>query len=76
MIGSQRALMALQMFESAQQIVLSSLDPALSEQDRRREPCRRFYADELACAIFPLEATKQNQSHGESKSDAVTPPAS
>ena len=27
MSGSQRALMALQMFETAQRIVLSSLDP-------------------------------------------------
>ncbi len=53
MSGSQRALMALQMFETAQQIVLSSLDPALSEPDRRRELCRRFYGDELALRVFP-----------------------
>lgn len=52
MTGSQRALMALQMFETAQQIVLSSLDPALSEAQRRRELCRRFYGDELALAAF------------------------
>ena len=51
--GSDRALMALQMFETAQQIVLSSLDPALSELQRRRELCRRFYGDELARAAFP-----------------------
>ena len=53
MTGSERALMALQMFETAQQIVLSSLDPALSEYQRRRELCRRFYGDELAQAAFP-----------------------
>ena len=53
MSGSDRALMALQMFETAQQIVLSSLDPALSELQRRRELCRRFYGDELARAVFP-----------------------
>jgi hypothetical protein len=51
--GSERGFMALQMFETAQQIVLSSLDPALSERERRRELCRRFYGDELAQAAFP-----------------------
>ena len=53
MTGSERALMALQMFETAQQIVLSSIDPGLSEIQRRRELCRRFYGDELARAAFP-----------------------
>ena len=53
MSGSERALMALQMFETAQQIVLSSLDPGLGESERRRELCRRFYGDELARAAFP-----------------------
>ena len=53
MTGSERALMALQMFETAQQIVLSSLDPTLSEEQRQRELCRRFYGDELAGAAYP-----------------------
>ena len=53
MTGSDRALMAMQMFETAQQIVLSSLDPNLDERQRRRELCRRFYGDELALAAFP-----------------------
>ncbi len=53
MSGSQRVFMALQMFETAQQIVLSSIDPALSERAQRRELCRRFYGDELARAVFP-----------------------
>ena len=53
MSGSQRALMALQMFETAQRIVLSLIDPTLSERERRRELCRRFYGNELACAVFP-----------------------
>ena len=53
MTGSERALMAMQMFETAQQIVLSSLDPSLDERQRRRELCRRFYGDELALAAFP-----------------------
>ncbi len=53
MTGSERALMALQMFETAQRIALSSIDPALSDEQRRRELCRRFYGDELAFAAFP-----------------------
>ena len=53
MTGSERALMALQMFETAQQVVLSSLDPGLSEDQRRRELCRRFYGDEVARAAYP-----------------------
>jgi len=57
MSGSERALMALQMFETAQQIVLSSLDPALGESERRRELCRRFYGEELARAAFPERVT-------------------
>ena len=53
MSGAARALMALQMFETAQRIVLSSLDPTLSEYQRRRELCRRFYGEELAHGAFP-----------------------
>ena len=45
------------MFETAQQIVLSSLDPGLSESERRRELCRRFYGDALAQAAFPAPVT-------------------
>ena len=58
--GSERALMALQMFETAQRAVLSSLDPGLSEEERRRELCRRFYGEELARAAFP-QATSQRK---------------
>ncbi len=53
MTGSERALMALQMFETAQRIVLSSFDPALNDYQRRRELCRRFYGDALAFSAFP-----------------------
>ena len=53
MTGSARALMALQMFETAQKIVLSSLDPALGEAAQRRELVRRFYGDALAQEVFP-----------------------
>jgi len=48
MSGPERALIALQMFETAQLIVLSSLPAGLNELERRRELCRRFYGDELA----------------------------
>ena len=56
MTGSERALMALQMFETAQLVVLSSLDPSLSAEQRRRELCRRFYGDEVARAAYPKAA--------------------
>ena len=45
--------MALRMFETAQQVVLSSLSVALNEDERRRELCRRFYGDALARSAFP-----------------------
>jgi hypothetical protein len=51
--GPQRLLMALQMFETARLVVLSSLDPKLDEQERRRELFRRFYGDDLAREVFP-----------------------
>jgi hypothetical protein len=51
--GSQRALMAMQMFETAQRVVLSSLPPGLDDYERRRELCRRFYGDVLADSAFP-----------------------
>lgn len=53
MSSSERSLLALQMFETAQRIVLSSLAPGLTERERRRELCRRFYGDELAQRAFP-----------------------
>lgn len=51
--GPQRLLMALQMFETARLVVLSSLDPKLDEPARRRELFRRFYGDALAREVFP-----------------------
>ena len=51
--GAERALMALPMFDTAQRIVLSSLPPGLSESERRRELCRRFYGEELARQAYP-----------------------
>ena len=55
MTGAERLLMALQMFETAQKIVLSSLSPDLDEIGRRRELVRRFYGDEMAQRAFPVQ---------------------
>ena len=52
MSGSRRALLAAQMFETAQRIVLSSLPVELDEVGRKRELCRRFYGEELARKAF------------------------
>ena len=52
MSGSERALMAAHMFETAQNIVLSSLPADTSEAGRRRELCRRFYGEDLALKVF------------------------
>ena len=60
--GSQRALMALQMFETAQRIVLSSLPPGLPEQARKRELCRRFYGEQLAERAYPSVAADSDRS--------------
>lgn len=54
MSGPQRLLMALQMFETARLVVLSSLDPTLDEPGRHRELFRRFYGDALAREVFPV----------------------
>ena len=53
MSGSERGRMALEMFETAQRIVLSSLPDILDERERRRELCRRFYGEALARRVFP-----------------------
>ena len=52
MSGTERALMALQMFETAQQIVLSSLPVGAGDLDRRRELCRRFYGEDPARRVY------------------------
>ena len=48
MTASERVMLAITMFETAQRIVLSSLPQNLTERERRRELCRRFYGDDLA----------------------------
>jgi hypothetical protein len=48
MTGSARVVLALEMFETAQRIVLSSLPQNMPERERNRELCRRFYGEDLA----------------------------
>lgn len=52
MSGLERALMALHLFETGRQTVLSSLAPTLFDHQRRREPGRCFHGDALARAAF------------------------
>lgn len=73
MSGSERLMMALKMFETAQQIVLSSLDAGLDENARRRELCRRFYGDELARTVFADPAGgEQHNAHNAGQSRIVS----
>ena len=50
--GAGAGTAMLQMFETTQRIVLSALDPALGDHQRRRELCRRLYGDALALSAF------------------------
>jgi hypothetical protein len=43
MTGEQRFLIGIQMFETARAIALSSLPQGLSEKEKRRRMCERFY---------------------------------
>lgn len=45
--GEEKLLIALQMFETARDIVLSSLPENLSEKEIRKELFLRFYGDEF-----------------------------
>lgn len=52
MDGEQRLMIGMQMFETAR-IVLSSLPQGISEYEKRRLLCERFYNKELADKAFP-----------------------
>jgi hypothetical protein len=45
--GEQRLLMGLKMFETAREIVISSLPKGLPEKELRKELFLRFYGDEF-----------------------------
>ena len=63
MSGSERALIALQMFETAQQIVLSSLEPGLRERERRRVHVRQwgFRHPALIVTIVPTRPCRRHR---------------
>jgi hypothetical protein len=46
--GEEKLLIALQMFETAKKIVISSMPKNLSDSDFRRELFLRFYGDDFS----------------------------
>ncbi len=52
MSAEERFLIGIKMFDTARAIVEASLPTGLSETERRREICRRFYPS-LAERVFP-----------------------
>ena len=52
MSGEQRFMIGIQMFDTARAIVLSSLPKGISEEQKRRLLCERFYKD-LVLKAFP-----------------------
>ncbi len=49
--GEERLLIALKMFETARDIVLSSLPKNLSDKDLRRELFLRFYGNDFDAGL-------------------------
>jgi hypothetical protein len=45
--GAERFVMGTRMYEVARRMVLASLPPGLSEQERKRQLFARFYGEEL-----------------------------
>ena len=58
MSGAERVMIGNRMFESARTLVLASLPGGLSEQERRRLLCERFYGA-LAEKAYPPRVTNQ-----------------
>lgn len=50
--GEERFLMGIRMFDVARQIVLSSLPPNLTDIERKRLLCERFYDGEVDVDAF------------------------
>jgi len=53
MSGVERFLIGVQMFETARTMVLASFPRGLSDDERRRRLCERFYGTDLARAAYP-----------------------
>ncbi|HEX7026239.1 MAG TPA: hypothetical protein VF268_03290 [Gammaproteobacteria bacterium] len=51
MTGEERFLIGIRMFDTARAIVLSSLPKDLSEKEKRRQLCERFYGAEAGRAF-------------------------
>jgi len=51
--GAERLLIGAQMFETARAFALASIPRGLSERERRRRLCERFYGAELAARAYP-----------------------
>lgn len=45
MSGRERFMIGVQMFETARALALASLPPGVSERERRRHLCARFYPE-------------------------------
>ncbi len=52
MSGAERMLIGARMFETARILVLASFPPGLTESERRRRLCERFYGA-LAREAYP-----------------------
>ncbi len=52
MSAEERFLIGIKMFDTARALVDASIPSGLSESERRREVCRRFYPS-LASRVFP-----------------------
>jgi len=52
MSPEERFLIGIRMFDTARAFVEASISPDLSDLDRRREICRRFYPS-IANRVFP-----------------------
>ena len=53
MSPEERFLIGIKMFDTARALVEASISNDLSESERRREICRRFYPS-LADRVFPV----------------------
>ncbi|MGI9303047.1 MAG: hypothetical protein ACR2RB_10105 [Gammaproteobacteria bacterium] len=52
MTGEERFLIGAEMFDTARCIVQASFPPGISELERRKLLCERFYGKELAAKVF------------------------
>jgi hypothetical protein len=58
--NSERFMMGIRMFDVARSIVLSSFPPNLSDLEKKRRLCERFYGDEVDVEAFMTHLAKLN----------------